>query len=157
MLSLVHSPDSIWQLSGAYISLLFWGHAQKYNWPSISHKLKRHLHIPQEKYIRAKLTFGLLATQTGTTRSHLDTCSCPTCILLMARSTINKACGHLLKAAWPALSPDLALQYAWGFWHALQSFSSMNNGWEGVRKTYSSYMTNSCTMRGQRVMGLNAS
>lgn len=45
--------------------------------------------------------FVFFSNQTGTATSqvHLNTCSCPSCILLMALSPINKTCSWLLDAA----------------------------------------------------------
>lgn len=45
--------------------------------------------------------FCVFSNQTGSTtcQVHLDASSCPSCILLMALSPINKACSWLLDAA----------------------------------------------------------
>lgn len=79
-------------------------------WPSISISL-------------ADFNIWVFSIQTGSTtcQVHLLTGSCPSCILLMALSPINKACSWLLDAAClpgTVFHPTLALQYAWGFWHA---------------------------------------
>lgn len=86
---------------------------------------------------------------------HLNASSCPSCILLMALSPINKACGWLLDAAClpGMLSPHLALQYAWGFWHAYRASPQWITNREGIRKTYSSYISTSSDMGNQRDLG----
>lgn len=89
--------------------------------------------------------FCAFSNQRGSTTCllHLHTSSCPSCILLMALSPINKALqlapGCCL-SAWHALSPHLALQYAWGFWHAYRASSQwITNGKVFVKHTVATF------------------
>lgn len=65
------------------------------------------------------------SNQTGGTSSQvsLRASSCPSCILLMAHSSINKTCSWFLDAACLACSftLHLTLQYTWRFWHAYRA------------------------------------
>lgn len=90
--------------------------------------------------------FYVLSSQKGsnTSQVHLDASSCPSWILLMALSPINKTCSWLLDAAClPGMlfHPTLLYNMHEDFWHAYRAPQWITNGRVFVKHTVATFST----------------
>ena len=137
-----------------------WGYKEKCFYSLFRIHLKQSHAVGLSRWPLAGRTEGLsgylyvFSSQTGSSTSqvHLDMSSCPSCILLMALSPINKACIWMLSVCLARSFTPPCFTICMRILACLQS-CSMNNEWKGIRKTYSSYTSTSSDTSKQHDLG----